>query len=87
VLVNDPLPTVLEVATAYDTRWLILERDDTVPAATQILIDGNRPAWVGPPILARPDVSVYPLCTAAADSRCAAASNAMPATPATGTSR
>lgn len=71
VLVNDPLDTVLEVAVAYDTRWLILERDDTVPAVTQILIDGVRPAWVGPPILSRQDVSVYPTCTTAADTRCA----------------
>ena len=73
VLVNDPLPTVLQVAQAYDTRWLILERSDSVPAVAQILIDGNRPAWVGPPILARPDVSVYPLCPTTSDPRCAAA--------------
>jgi hypothetical protein len=72
VLVNDPLDTVLQVAQAYDTRWLVLERDDTVPAAAQILLDGNRPAWVGPPILSRPDVSVYPLCSVPADTRCGA---------------
>jgi hypothetical protein len=76
VLVNDPLDTVLQVATAYNTRWLILERDDSVPAAAQILIDGNRPAWVGPPILARDDVSVYPLCTTPADTRCSSAGSA-----------
>ncbi len=76
VLVNDPLDTVLEVARAYGTRWLILERGDTVPAAAQILTGGQRPAWVGPPILARPDVSVYPLCVAAGDSRCATAAAA-----------
>lgn len=76
VLVNDPLDTVLEVARAYGTRWLILERGDTVPAAAQILTGGQRPAWVGPPILARPDVSVYPLCAAAGDSRCATAAAA-----------
>jgi hypothetical protein len=71
VLVNDPLDTVLHVAEAYDTRWLILERDDSVPAAAQILIDGNRPAWVGAPILAREDVSLYPVCTRPDDARCA----------------
>ena len=76
VLVNDPLPTVLDVAKAYNTRWLILERDDSVPAVAQILIDGNRPPWVGPPILARPDVSVYPLCTTTADTRCSSAGTA-----------
>ena len=83
VLVNDPLDTVLEVAQAYDTHWLVLERADTVPAASQILIDGNRPVWVGPPILERPDVSVYPLCTKPDDTRCstAAAPNANQLTP------
>ena len=72
ILVNDSLDTVLAVAKAYNTRWLILERDDSVPATAQILLEGIRPAWVGPPILSRPDVSIYPLCTAEADSRCAA---------------
>ena len=73
VLVNDPLDTVYEVAKAYNTRWLFLEADDTVPAAAQILVDGNRPAWVGSPILARPDISVYPVCTAPSDARCSTA--------------
>jgi hypothetical protein len=82
VLVNDPLDTVRAVAVAYNTRWLVLERDDTVPAAAQILIDGIRPAWVGPPILAQPDVSVYPLCTTPTDTRCATAGPVTPAAPA-----
>lgn len=69
VLVNDPLETVLQVATAYDIRWLILERGDTVPAAAAIL-GGHAPAWVGPPILERDDVAVYPVCTTVADGRC-----------------
>ena len=62
VLVNDPLDTVEAVARAYDIRWLVLEKGDTVPAAAAILVDGQRPAWVGPPVLARSDVSVYPVC-------------------------
>ena len=61
VLVNDPLDTVEEVARAYGIRWLILEGDDTVPAAEQILVDGQRPGWVGPPILETEDVGVYPV--------------------------
>ena len=73
VLVNDPLATVEEVARAYDIRWLVLERADSVPAAQEILLDGRRPDWVGPPILESPDVSVYPVCTTAGDPRCAAA--------------
>jgi hypothetical protein len=51
VLVNDPLDTVAAVARAYDIRWLILERGDSVPAVEPILVRGERPAWVGPPIL------------------------------------
>ncbi len=71
VLVNDPLDTVASVARAYDIRWLILERSDSVPAATAILVDGRRPDWVGPPILGGGEVAVYPVCTTAADPRCA----------------
>ena len=73
VLINDPMATVEDVARAYDIRWLVLEPADTVPAATQILLEGRRPAWVGPPILSSEDVSVYPVCTTADDTRCAAA--------------
>ncbi len=73
VLVNDPIATVEEVARAYDIRWLVLERADSVPAAQEILIDGRRPGWVGPPILQSPDVGVYPVCTTAGDTRCAVA--------------
>ncbi len=46
---------------------------DSVPAASEILLEGRRPAWVGPPILESTDVSVYPVCTTPADTRCAAA--------------
>jgi hypothetical protein len=73
VLVNDPLETVQQVADAYDIRWLILERDDSVPAAESILVDHERPGWVGRPILEREDVGVYPVCTEAGDSRCTSA--------------
>jgi len=72
VLVNDPLDTVRSVAQAYDIRWLILERDDSVPAAESILVGGQRPSWVGPPILLRPDLGVYPVCVIAGDPRCSA---------------
>ena len=63
VLVNDPIETVEEVARAYDIRWLVLERADGVPPRRPILVDGQRPAWVGPPILDDRDVAVYPVCT------------------------
>jgi Dolichyl-phosphate-mannose-protein mannosyltransferase len=86
VLVNDPLPTVEEVARAYQIRWLILERSDAVSAVAPILDGGARPAWIGPPIASRPavsppggvalprgsvDVAVYPVCVAPGDTRCA----------------
>ena len=63
VLVNDPLDTVAEVAAAYDIRWLVLERDDSVASAAPIL-DDNRPAWVGEPVLERGqpvELGVYPI--------------------------
>jgi hypothetical protein len=88
VLVNDPLPTVEQVARAYQIRWLILERSDAVPAVAPILDGGARPAWIGPPIASRPaavppggvalppgsvDVAVYPVCMTPGDTRCAGA--------------
>jgi hypothetical protein len=49
VLVNDPLETIQDVARAYDIRWLVVDKSDSVPAAAPILA-GDRPAWVGPPL-------------------------------------
>ena len=77
VLVNDPLDTVESVARAYDIRWLVLESADTVPAARAILVDHQRPAWVGAPITNRDDVSVYPVCLAAGDPRCSTGASAV----------
>jgi hypothetical protein len=70
VLVNDPIETVQAVATAYDIRWLVLETADGVPATTQILVNGQRPAWVGAPVMDNGDVAVYPVCTRPEDTRC-----------------
>ena len=86
VLVNDPVDTVHEVAVAYDIRWLVLDRGESIPVAGPIL-DGVRPSWVGPPIAqfqagdggaltqtsANPHLAVYPVCTTPADIRCEAA--------------
>jgi hypothetical protein len=95
VLVNDPLPTVEQVARAYGIRWLILERSDAVPAVAPILDGGARPAWIGLPVASRPaapsadgvarpagsvDVAVYPVCVAPGDTRCAGAAATEPAT-------
>lgn len=86
VLVNDPLETIEEVARAYGIRWLVLQRVDQVAAVRPILDGEARPPWIGPPIATRPatarpgetvppdgsvDLGVYPVCTEAADARCA----------------
>jgi len=53
VLVNDPIETVERVARAYDTRWLVIDGEDSVKAAEPILDDVARPAWLGEPIVLR----------------------------------
>lgn len=64
VLVNDPLETIEDVVRAYDIRWLVLDRADSVDAMAPIL-DGNAlPAWLGEPVLAEGDpvrLAVYPV--------------------------
>jgi Dolichyl-phosphate-mannose-protein mannosyltransferase len=78
VLVNDPLDTVERVAGAYDIRWLVVNRADSV-AAVSPLLAGQRPAWAGAPILSTTDagrevrLAVFPVCTVAGDARCGAA--------------
>ena len=57
VLVNDPIETVERVARAYDTRWLVLDGEDSVKAAAPILDDVARPSWLGEPIVLRDDPS------------------------------
>ena len=64
VLVNDPLDTVHAVATAYDIRWLVLDRDDAVSSVAPILDGTEDPAWLGQPILAEGSptrLAVYPV--------------------------
>ena len=64
VLVNDPLDTVRAVATAYDIRWLVLDRDDAVSSVAPILDGTEDPAWLGQPILAEGTptrLAVYPV--------------------------
>jgi hypothetical protein len=61
VLVNDPLDTIRDVARAYDIRWLVLDAEETVPAATPI-IAGDRPSWVGAPLQTGiAGLAVYPI--------------------------
>jgi len=67
VLVNDPLETIQEVVRAYDIRWLVMDRGDSVDAVAPILDGTVRPAWLGEPILAegRPlRLAIYPVVAA-----------------------
>ncbi|MFI5258684.1 MAG: glycosyltransferase family 39 protein [Candidatus Limnocylindrales bacterium] len=95
VLVNDPLPTVEQVARAYQIRWLVLERAGAPQAVEPILDGAARPAWIGPPVASLPavpapgvaalpsgavDLAVYPVCVAADDTRCAGGSAGLPTT-------
>jgi hypothetical protein len=64
VLVNDPLDTIEDVARAYDIRWLVLDRGDSVTAMAPLLDGGSRPAWLGEPILDEGtplQLAVYPV--------------------------
>jgi hypothetical protein len=64
VLVNDPLDTIHQVATAYDISWLVLDRADSVSAVAPILDGGPLPAWLGPPIMSQgspTQLAVYPV--------------------------
>jgi len=63
VLVNDPLDQIEAVARAYDIDWLVLDRDEAV-ASVEPILDGQRPAWVGAPVMTQGDpvgLAVYPL--------------------------
>ena len=61
VLVNDPLDTIHDVARAYDIRWLVLDEDETVPAAMPV-IAGDRPPWIGAPLeTGIAGLAVYPV--------------------------
>jgi hypothetical protein len=64
VLVNDPLETIEAVARAYDIRWLVLDRGDSVESVAPILDGEESPAWLGEPILTEGsplELAVYPV--------------------------
>jgi hypothetical protein len=74
---DDPLETIEAVARAYETRWLIVERDAAARALAPILQGRSRPAWIGPPAYeiaaadgGTPRLALYPVCTTADDARC-----------------
>ena len=74
---NDPIDTVHEVAEAYKTEWLILERDSIVTSLAAVLTGQSRPPWIGSPVLTipaadggAPRAALYPICLSPADPRC-----------------
>lgn len=74
---NDPIETIREVAIAYRIEWLVIERDDAVPALAPIFTGGARPPWIGPRLIGIPgpggetSAAIYPVCASPADVRCA----------------
>jgi hypothetical protein len=74
---DDPLETIEAVARAYETRWLIVEREDAARALAPVLADDERPTWIGAAAYSipaadgrTPRLALYPVCTAPGDSRC-----------------
>jgi Dolichyl-phosphate-mannose-protein mannosyltransferase len=64
VLVNDPAATIEAVARAYDIRWLVLDRDDSVESLAPVLDGLDQPGWLGSPILTEGTplrLAVYPV--------------------------
>jgi hypothetical protein len=74
---DDPIDVIESVAKAYDTRWLVLERNDAARALGPVL-EGNRPPWIGPPAWVYPPdaqghdvrLGLYPLCLGPDTSAC-----------------
>ena len=81
----DSLPTVEETMRSYEVRWLILDRDNIMPALVPILAGEVHPAWLSRPLAeintpapgseaageVMPQGAVYAVCLAPDDSRCA----------------
>ena len=74
---DDPIETIEAVARAYETRWLIVEREDAARALAAVLQDDDRPPWIGPAAYSipaadgrTPRLALYPVCTQPGDSRC-----------------
>ncbi len=51
----DPIATIERVARAYDARWLLVEKKDTVAALAPLLTESEpHPSWIGPSIWRQP---------------------------------
>jgi Dolichyl-phosphate-mannose-protein mannosyltransferase len=78
---DDPIETIEAVARGYDIRWMVLERGAIVEALQPILLDDDRPGWVGPAVYTIPSarggpptLALYPVCLQADDARCGVSS-------------
>ena len=76
---DDPIETIEAVARAYDTRWLILEKDGAARSLAPILTGELTVPWIGAAVFSVPDpagglprLALYPVCTTEGDTRCAA---------------
>jgi hypothetical protein len=65
---DDPIEVIESVAKAYQTEWLVVERNDAARALGPVLA-GTRPDWIGPPVfkVSNPDgglptLALFPLC-------------------------
>ena len=73
---DDPIEVIESVARAYQTGWLVLERDDAARALGPVLA-GTRPPWIGPPVFSvpaadggLPKLALFPLCLGSDVSAC-----------------
>ena len=82
---TDSLEVIHQVAVDYHIRWLVLERAHIVDSMVPVLELTARPTWIGLPIFSvpyegpktgdptvdgAPALAIYPVCTAAGDTRC-----------------
>lgn len=51
---NDDLGTIEEAARLYDVRWLVLERNEIVPAMEPVLLGETSPGWLSRPVAVVP---------------------------------
>jgi hypothetical protein len=82
---DDPIEAIEAVAQAYQTRWLILERNDIAASLGPVLEGVSRPAWIGPAVFAIPApdggaarLALFPTCVTPTDNRCSTVAAAMP---------
>jgi hypothetical protein len=73
---DDPIEVIESVARAYETSWLVIERNDAARALGPVLA-GTRPPWIGPPAFTvpapeggLPTIALFPLCLGTDVSAC-----------------